>query len=52
MFSVKEETTGFSGPEPQYWGITIPSVIERLFPEVEDLPDVLEEDTSGQLRWF
>jgi hypothetical protein len=27
--------------------ITIPSSVERLFPEVEELPDVAEEDLSG-----
>ena len=47
MFSVQEEPSSYGGPEPQYWGITVPLRIECLFPEVEDLPEVVEEDLPG-----
>jgi hypothetical protein len=48
--AVQEETSTQGGPEPQFWGLTLPSRIESLFPET-DLPELLEEEVSG-LREF
>ncbi len=50
IFAVREESTGSQGPEPQYWGITLPSRIECLFPECADLPEVVEEELSGKIN--